>query len=313
MKIEDHTYKSKKRKFIEKFHFLNDFLSSKVKNFRAKRMDISARSIINKIYNKKTCDQFSHVQIETISKCNGKCSFCPVNTFTDPRDLEFMDEDIFFKVIYELKKINYKGVLSFFGNNEALLDKRIVDWIEKSREILPETIFSLYTNGTPLNLGKFIRLTDVLDELIINNYSDDGKLHSNIEDIIKYAENSNKNYNNVTIRKRLENQIMHSRAGNSPTALKNVKVISTCTYPFHQINVLPSGNISLCCNDAYGEQIMGNIKKNSLIEIWNNQNYKNLREKIYLTRQNINICKSCDEIQNHDDYNYKSKLIAKSI
>ena len=57
-------------------------------------MDIS-RSIINKIYNKKTCDQFSHVQIETISKCNGKCSFCPVNTFTDPRDLNLWMKTFF--------------------------------------------------------------------------------------------------------------------------------------------------------------------------------------------------------------------------
>ena len=31
------------------------------------------------------------------------------------------------------------------------------------------------------------------------------------------------------------------------------------------------------------------------------------------TRQNIKICKSCDEIQNHDDYIHKSKLIDKSI
>ena len=313
MKIEDQTYKSKTRKYIEKFPFLHDFIYSKVKNLRAKKMDIEARSIINKIYNKKACDLFSHVQIETISKCNGKCSFCPVNTYTDPRNLEFMDEEVFFKVIYELKKISYKGVVSFFGNNEALLDKRIVDWIERSREILPQAVFSLYTNGTPLNLSKFIRLTDILDEFIINNYSDNSKLHSNIEEIIKYQETSNKNYKNVTIRKRLENQIMHTRAGNSPVALNQVKVAATCTYPFHQINILPSGNISLCCNDAYGEQIMGNIKNNSLVKIWNDQNYKDLREKIYSTRQNIKICKSCDEIQNHDDYIHKSKLIDKSI
>ena len=153
-------------------------------------------------------------------------------------------------------------------------------------------------------------MANVLDELVINNYNDEAKLHSNLEEIKKHVDNSNNKYDNVILRYRLENQIMNTRSGNSPTAL-NIKINATCTYPFHQINILPSGNISLCCNDAYGDKIMGNINENTLINIWNNDEYKKLRNEIYSSRQNIDFCKSCDEMDNNDDYHYKNSLIEK--
>ena len=176
---------------------------------------------------------------------------------------------------------------------------------------MPSTVFSLYTNGTPLNLNKFLRLSNVLDELVINNYNDQGKLHLNIQEILEYLKNSNNKANHLIIRKRLENQIMNTRAGNSQTGLKSIKISATCTYPFHQINIVPDGNISLCCNDSYVEQIMGNVKTSSLVEIWNNQKYRELRNKILSTRQNIKICSSCDEMQNAEDYIHKESLIEK--
>ena len=152
-----------------------------------------------------------------------------------------------------------------------------------------------------------------MDELVINNYNDDGKLHLNIQEILRYLKNSNNEANHLIIRKRLENQIMNTRAGNSPTSLKSIKISATCTYPFHQINVVPNGNISLCCNDSYVEQIMGNAKKSTLVEIWNNEKYKELRKKIFSTRQNIKLCSSCDEMQNTEDYMKKQSLIEKKI
>ena len=310
MKVENQTIKSKKSEFFENFKKINNFLRSKKKKLKDKKFHLESIKTINSIYKDEKCNLFTHVQIETISKCNGRCSFCPVSAQIDPRNLEYMKEELFFKIVNELKQINFKGVLSFFGNNEALLDKRIIDWIEKARDMLPETVFGLYTNGTPLNLKKFLRLTNVLDELVINNYNDEAKLHSNLEEIKKHVDNSNSKYDNVILRYRLENQIMNTRSGNSPTAL-NIKINATCTYPFHQINILPNGNISLCCNDAYGDKIMGNINENTLINIWNNDEYKKLRNEIYSSRQNIDFCKSCDEMDNNDDYHYKNSLIEK--
>ena len=311
MKIENQTKKSIYSNITKRIPSLENFLRVNFKKIRELDFQKNAKKIINEIYQKEYCKLFNHVQIETISKCNGKCSFCPVNIYTDPRKTEWMEKETFFKIINELKEINYNGVISFFGNNEPFLDNRLIGWIEDSRELLPNAVFSLYTNGTPLTLNKYLRISSILDELVINNYNDLGELNPNTSEIVKHTKNSNNSYNNVTIRLRLENQVMDTRSGNSPNKLKNIKIKSTCSYPFHQINILPNGNISLCCNDAYGEQVMGNMKKNKLTEIWQNENYKEIRKKIYDTRQNVKICQSCDEIKNAEDYLNKKILIDK--
>ena len=49
---------------------------------------------------------FDHVEIETINRCNGICSFCPVNRKVDTREFKKMDKSVFEKIINELSDIN---------------------------------------------------------------------------------------------------------------------------------------------------------------------------------------------------------------
>ena len=50
---------------------------------------------------------FNNIEIETVNRCNGTCSFCPVNKNQDPREYKKMPEELFKKIIKELKEINY--------------------------------------------------------------------------------------------------------------------------------------------------------------------------------------------------------------
>ena len=54
---------------------------------------------LQETYDKHEFSLFSSVEIEIINRCNGECSFCPVNRYTDPRRLKRMDS--------QLPKINY--------------------------------------------------------------------------------------------------------------------------------------------------------------------------------------------------------------
>ena len=113
---------------------------------------------------------FNHIELETINRCNGSCSFCPVNHHTDPRPLATMSEDLFKSIVSQLADIQYSGRFSTFSNNEPLLDDRIISLNQLAREAIPPARMHLYTNGNLLTLDKFIPLTSILDALIIDNY-----------------------------------------------------------------------------------------------------------------------------------------------
>ena len=42
----------------------------------------------------KQSHMFHHIEIETINRCNGVCSFCPINCRIDPREKKVMSEEL---------------------------------------------------------------------------------------------------------------------------------------------------------------------------------------------------------------------------
>ena len=99
--------------------------------------------------------EIKEIEVETLNRCNGKCSFCPVNALEPQRKYAKMSEQLFKKIIQELAEQNYSGTLSLFSNNEPFLDERIIDFYKYAREKLPGAKLSLFTNGSLLTLDKF--------------------------------------------------------------------------------------------------------------------------------------------------------------
>ena len=311
MKIESYLETSLIKKILQKSPKIYSKLKSIKKKIIEKKYNSRVLEKVNQLTKDDKLSLFSHVVIETFSKCNGVCNFCPVNRNSDPRESELMTEEIFFKIIYQLKEINYNGLVSFFGNNEPFLDKRLIDFVERSRPLLPNAIFSIYTNGTPLNVEKFEKIYQILDEMIIDNYNNQGNWNKGTKEIVEHITKNKKDYPKLTIRKKFDNIIIDSRGGNAPnTKHLNTKVNATCIYPFHQIYIVPNGNLALCCNDALAEEIVGNINERNLVDIWYSPKYQSVREKILDSRKNINVCSNCDSLHKHwHDYSAYSNMI----
>ena len=64
--------------------------------------------------------------METRSKCNAFCSFCPASVTSDKRKDVYMPDELIKKIIEELSELDYPNRLSFYNNNEPFLDKRIL-------------------------------------------------------------------------------------------------------------------------------------------------------------------------------------------
>ncbi len=68
-----------------------------------------------------------------------------------------------------------------------------------------------------------------------------------------------------------------------------------CLRPSRDMVINWKGDVLLCCQDFYGEYVMGNVHDNSLLEIWNNQRFIEYRRKLSAgNRKMIPICKYCD-------------------
>jgi len=239
---------------------------------------------------------FQYIEIETINRCNGICSFCSINKNVDPRPKAVMTQEMFEDIIGQLKELNYSGRLAIFSNNEPLLDERIIEWNVYARNQLPNARIHLFTNGTLLTLDKFKALVQVLDELIINNYQQELKLIKPCQEIVKYCNQHPELIGKVTIVLRKPYEILNNRGGGAAPNRKIIKEYGKdrCVLPSKQMTVRPDGKISLCCNDTFGKYTLGDLSKERLIEIWNGDKFKTVRKALYKGRENWGECKYCD-------------------
>ncbi|WP_051200727.1 radical SAM/SPASM domain-containing protein [Butyrivibrio sp. XPD2002] len=239
---------------------------------------------------------FSYIEIETINRCNGLCSFCPVNANQKQRPYAKMTDFLFKKIIDELSGLKYSGELHLFSNNEPLLDDRIVEFSQYAKEKVPSSYLTLYTNGSLLDIEKTIELTKYLDLLVIDNYSENGELPNNIREIREFCKEKDL-LNKVVIDNKKPMSILSSRGGQAPNKRKASLwgVGKGCIYPFRQMVVRPDGKCSLCCNDALGKYTLGDVQKDSLMHIWYSKEYRSVRETmISCGRKGLALCNKCD-------------------
>ena len=239
---------------------------------------------------------FETIEIETINRCNGECSFCPVNRRDDKRDFKIMDEQLFKNIINQLRDMNYDGRIQLFSNNEPLLDKRISDFAKYARENCKNAHLSLFTNGILLDEKKFKQLIPYFDTFCIDNYYDNEVvLPKNIREIVNICDKLPELKKKVIIQLINKKEIRNNRGGQSKNRHFTYKLKTNCKLPFKQIIVRPDGKLSLCCNDALGTNTLGDLTKETILEAWQGEKYKKIRNLLAKKgRKAVELCQYCD-------------------
>lgn len=259
----------------------------------------SQKNYINYFMSKEEPPQPLIVNIETINRCNSTCAFCTANKHAEKRQYCRMEDDMFYGIIDQLADWGYKGHLTLYGNNEPWLDTRIVEFHKYCREKLPESFIFMSTNGLLLDIDKVKSVVPYVDQLIINNYCMDMKLHDNVKEIYDYVKANPAEFESVDIliQMRYMEAVLTNRAGSAPNKKNDVKVIKeTCLMPFTDIFIFPDGRLGICCCDNFEVTELADLKKTPLKEAWNSKLYQEVREKIKDGRQNWPFCKFCDFI-----------------
>ncbi len=239
------------------------------------------------------------VNLETVNRCNSDCAFCTANKYAEKRPYCMMDEKLFYSIIDQLADWGYKGHLTLYGNNEPFIDPRIIEFHKYCREKLPDSFIFLSTNGLLLDVDKVRAVIPYVNQLIINNYCLDMKLHDNVKEIYEYAKSHPDEFKDVDllIQMRYKNAVLTNRAGSAPNKQNDVKIITeTCLMPYTDVFIFPDGRLGICCCDNFEVTTFGDLTKESLKDAWNSRKYKELRESIRETRSNYGFCKYCDFI-----------------
>lgn len=269
------------------------------------------------------------VTIETTGKCNARCVFCPhaqmERRFTD------MPDSLFLKIISDLKEIptNHKFSISPFKVNEPLMDKNIFKKIEIINNELPNAgvrFFSNFNMATYEHIEKLSKIKNLqtlwisLNLINPEEYKevmglDLNKTLKNIEMLLKFNK-EHKIVDKVSISRVCDgtykdkefvdklNEILKEyraeyeikllpRSGwiDYVDSLFDVPEQQPCLRWF-EVNITCTGKVALCCMDGEAKYSIGDVNEQSVLEVYNKKEYRELRENIY-PRKFLDPCKRC--------------------
>ncbi len=244
----------------------------------------------------------SEIEISESGICNRKCSFCPRSDPDYPDINEFISKELHTKLCDELSEMNYKGLIIYSGFVEPLLDKNIYKLIEYAKLKNPEARIEIITNGDVLNQERLKKLyKSGLDRMQVSLY--DGE--EQYEQFKKLGETLKLNDFQYVLRKRYlpEEQdfgiTMSNRGGMLGNAEHSVKpkksaLEEKCYYPSYKFFLDYNGDVLMCSHDWGKKNILGNLKNDTLKNIWLSSQADNARKKLNDAKRSFSPCNVCD-------------------
>jgi radical SAM protein with 4Fe4S-binding SPASM domain len=268
-----------------------------------------------------------HVDVELSSQCNMRCPMCytRTNTFEKKVNRTLMDIRVFKKIIDESVKYNLFSIrLSLRG--EAFLNKHLFEMLKYAKNKGIKEVSTL-TNGLNLNESIFEKLVENgLDWLTIS-VDGWGKTYESIRKPAKFDRAYEKIRNYAKIKKKKKSlkpvikiQSIWPAIEANPAYFyslfrpyvdeiasnplidflredKDIQYLDnfTCVYLWQRMSIGADGNVLMCQCDEMEENILGNVKKDSIYDIWHGKDMERIR-RIHLAHEGplrLKPCKYC--------------------
>jgi radical SAM protein with 4Fe4S-binding SPASM domain len=263
-------------------------------------------------------DQPFEVSIETFSKCNATCTFCPYTQLD--RIGTKMPDELIDRLFGEMAEWKNGFGLSLFKVNEPLLDKRVLPLIERANREIPQAHPRLFSNGSTL--------TDVNVERIAGLK----KLTHLWVSLNEYREEEYEKLMGISWKRTTENlDRLHERDFPHPVVLSCVgnpapefKAYCEKRWPKFQVfalkkdawidftdpqikevpdspcsrwwelNITATGSVAHCCMDSGDPRwAIGDVNKQTMLEVYNSPFWRERREK-FLSRKELDNRSPCN-------------------
>ena len=272
----------------------------------------------------------NELRFETSTLCNYDCIICPREQLT--RKKETMSFDLF-KILFD--KINKEtaqyNTLTFPGMGEPLLDKSLNQKIEYAKK--KDFTVLMLTNASLLTLDKFQELESLgLDSIRVSFYGDSPESYKKVHNVrdeglfkrikstlteicnikkttqilltYNVVENSNDDLTDSWIHywqykaDLLEVWRPHNWAVGKSYRPVQQDQLKTCGRPFKTpLQIQVDGTINMCCFDFDGKLLLGDLKTQSLREIFESPPFKKILKchTAGVFEDSGLICENCDQ------------------
>ncbi len=261
------------------------------------------------------------LQIEATNLCNARCVFCPRERME--RKLGVMDVTLFRRIVDEAAALGIRFV-RMHNYGESFIDRHLLEKIRyaKARGIAEVGLISngsLLTEETArgaieagldvINISVDAAGKDVFERTRVGLKYD--QVMANIEGLVRarasigatrpklilsFVRQENSDDERAFIEKwrqvadKVHVTDLHNWAGTLHT---RSDVRFPCYRPWLTFTVLWDGRVSLCCADFDGREILGDLRTQTIAEVWNGPAFRAAR-RAHLDHGGPDICGACD-------------------
>jgi hypothetical protein len=261
------------------------------------------------------------VQIESTNLCNAKCVFCPRDEMH--RRQGVMDFDLYRKVVDECAALGITHVREH-NYGEPFLDRQLVEKVRYAKAKGIKEV-GMISNGSlitediarglidagldAINISVDAAGKDVFEstrvhldyDTVINNIrtlvrlrNESGRTHPKL--ILSFVRQNNSADEQAFIAEwsKVADKIhitdLHNWAG---TLNEKTNVQFPCYRLWLTFTVLWDGRVSMCCADFDGRHIFGDLRTQTIADVWNSALYRAARRE-HLESGGPGICRTCD-------------------
>jgi len=264
------------------------------------------------------------VRIENTNVCNAKCTYCPRDSMN--REYGYMDFDLFKKIVDDCARIGVPN-LDLHSYGEPLLDKKLGERIRyaKSRSNFHTMII---TNGSLLTQERGRELIESgLDAITVSLDPGPAEMHDQVRLFLSHERIIRNLKEFLVLKKEMRSetprvvlgstlhteneqyleefleewrsqvshihlQVLHNWGGDINAPSK--PTFLPCSRLWLTLTVQCDGKVSLCCVDYSGKHILGDMRTSSIMEIWNNSEYRKIRHaSLRGVIEDDLLCKTC--------------------
>ena len=251
------------------------------------------------------------IHLETLALCNAKCSFCPYPNME--RQGDRMPDELIEKIIGDLQAMpkNLPLIVSLFKVNDPLLDKRIFSIAHQVTNHLSNARLRLFTNGSPLTDSIVEKIAGIqrLEHLWVSLNECEETAYETLMGLPLRRTLEKLDALHARVAVGFPHQVVVSRvADQSERDLAFVRFVkeryphfstfligrgdwagqvaggqTTATPPlgcerWFEVSIMASGKVALCCMDGEGKHVIGDVRQDSIYDIYNHPDYRKMRQ-----------------------------------
>lgn len=277
------------------------------------------------------------VHIEITTACSLSCFFCPIKAVRRNRGTPLTDDEII-GLIHQAADLQV-DYIDFVNYGETLLHPKWFEFVILANVLMGTGKVGMVTNCTTMNdelVKQFVASSFCLLMFSVDGFSkecfesvrvgaDRDKVYKNVEHYLNFLaereipgrtpvvamtvceknEQDVSAFSNYWRKRRVTTKVYRctGRGGEKPFTKPNA---NPCAVILDGLWVLNDGRVTVCCEDWQGRYVVGNIRKDSLRDIWNNDAFWAFR-KAHLERRkrDIPLCRDCQtsaDIPAHNMY-----------